>query len=139
MARRLNGHLKKSEIRKLNDFLLSEQERIVNKQLTKKFDFTLKSQSENKDDVDSANNNILASNALRFSNRDALFLKKIKKALKKFEIEEYGMCEECGCAINFQRLMARPTSEMCIGCKEESERIEGQSIRSSSSVTQKRL
>jgi DnaK suppressor protein len=36
------------------------------------------------------------------------------------------MCDDCGGEISFTRLLARPTSEMCIICKEESEREESQ-------------
>lgn len=127
MARRLNAHLKKTEIKTLKNKLLAEEERIVNKQLSKKIEFKLNSRSENKDDVDSANDNILVSTDLRFSNRELLYLKKIRKAITKTDSEEYGMCIECGDEINFSRLFARPTSDLCILCKEESERAENQS------------
>lgn len=127
MAKRLNGHLKKTEIKTLKNKLLAEEERIVNKQLTNKFEFKMKSTSENKDDVDSANDNILVSTDLRFSNRELFYLKKIRKAITKTETDEYGMCVDCGSEIGFSRLFARPTSELCIVCKEESEKAENQS------------
>ncbi len=127
MAKRLNAHLKKTEIKKLKNKLLAEEERIVNKQLSKKIEFKLNSPGENKDDVDSANDNILVSTDLRFSNRELLYLKKIRKAISKVDSEEYGMCTECGDNISFSRLWARPTSDLCIVCKEESERAEHQS------------
>lgn len=79
---------------------------------------------ESKDSVDSANDNILVSTSLRFSNREALYLKKIQKALKKIDSEEFGSCDDCGALISFQRLLARPTSDLCIECKEESEMSE---------------
>jgi DnaK suppressor protein len=65
---------------------------------------------------------------LRFRNREVFYAKKIDKALKKFEMEEFGMCSDCGEWIRFERLMARPTAEMCIQCKEESERDESNSF-----------
>ncbi len=126
MAKRLNVHLKKTEIKKLKNKLLAEEERIVNKQLSKKAEFKL-SPNENKDDVDSANDNILTSTDLRFSNRELLYLKKIRKAIEKTDTEEYGICTDCGADISFTRLWARPTSDLCIVCKEESERVEHQS------------
>ncbi len=126
MAKRLNGHLKKTDLKKLKNSLLAIEERIINKQLTKNVNFSIIQKSDNKDDVDSANNNILISNDLRFSNRERLYLKKVKNALKMIETDEYGMCTDCGSPINFVRLQARPTSELCISCKEENEREENQ-------------
>ncbi len=38
------------------------------------------------------------------------------------------MCVDCGASISFVRLQARPTSELCISCKEEAEREEHQSV-----------
>ena len=124
MGKRLNGHLKKSEIKEIKQILLAEEERIINKQLSKKIDFQLTDKGDNKDDVDSANNNILVSTDLRFSNRERLYLGKIKGAIRRVDSDEFGICECCGGEISFSRLKARPTSEMCIHCKEESEREE---------------
>ena len=134
MARRLNAHLKKTEIKKIKNELISIEERIINKQLAKKVQFSFSEKSDNKDDVDSANNNILISNDLRFSNRERLYLKKVKDALSRIESDEFGMCTDCGSEINFVRLQARPTSELCISCKEESERDENNRGRVSKSL-----
>ena len=81
-----------------------------------------------RDEVDSANDNILLAADMRFSNRESLYYKKIVKTLTKVETEQYGMCDECGDPITYTRLIARPTSEMCILCKEESEREENQNF-----------
>jgi DnaK suppressor protein len=55
-------------------------------------------------------------------------VKKIDKALKKFDNNEFGLCDECGTWIKFERLLARPTADLCILCKEESERDESNNI-----------
>ena len=73
------------------------------------------------------------SHNLRFKNRNAILAKKIKKSLKKFELGEYGLCNECGEWIRYERLLARPMAEECIVCKEESERGENRQLPSSSS------
>jgi DnaK suppressor protein len=122
--KRLNAHLSKNDLKVLKDILMFQKERIINTQMSKKIQFSL--QNENKDEVDSANDNILVSTDLRFSNREMLYLKKIQKSLNFIENEEFGMCQECGAEISMQRLKARPTSDMCINCKEESERSEHQ-------------
>ncbi len=128
MAVRLNSHLSDKQITALRDKLMSEAERIrVNFQL-KKQEYEANSITGAKDEVDSANDNILLAADMRFSNRESLYYKKIMKTLSKIETEQYGMCDDCGDPITYTRLMARPTSEMCILCKEESEREENQNF-----------
>lgn len=76
------------------------------------------------------------SHNLRFKNRNAILAKKIKKSLKKFDLGEYGLCNECGEWIRYERLLARPMAEECIVCKEESERGENRSHTTSSTFQQ---
>lgn len=124
--KRLNGHLTQKQLDFLKDKILAEIERIQNKTLAERIQFSDGVSSG--DEVDSANDNIIKHSELRFATRETLYLKKLKKTLKVVDSEEYGICEECGAEINFQRLSARPTSSMCIGCKEESERDELQNF-----------
>ena len=124
----LNSHLSDKQIRALKDKLLAETERIKTNFQLKKQEYETSAVSGAKDEVDSANDNILLAADMRFSNRESLYFKKIMKTLSKMETEAYGMCDECGDPITFTRLIARPTSEMCILCKEESEREENQNF-----------
>lgn len=126
-SKKLYNHLAMSEVNELKEKLQQDQERIIYSQSDKKVDGAA-SYTETKDEVDSANEDILLSTHLRFSNRENFYLKKIRKAIAKIENGEYGLCEECGSEISLARLQARPTSEMCIGCKEESEKAESQNI-----------
>jgi DnaK suppressor protein len=128
MSVRLNSHLSEKQIESLKDKLLAEAERIRSNFQIKKEEYENTSTSGAKDEVDSANDNILLAADMRFSNRESLYFKKIMKTLSKVETEQYGMCDECGEAITYTRLLARPTSEMCILCKEESEREENQNF-----------
>ncbi len=129
MAVRLNNHLTKAQLKTLKDKLMEDAERIRSNFLVKKQEYENTEVSGGaKDEVDSANDNILLSADMRFSNRENLYYKKVMKALSKIETENYGMCDECGGEISFQRLLARPTSEMCIICKEESEKEENQNF-----------
>lgn len=123
---RLNKHLSKAQLGALKEKLQSEVERIRNNFTIKKAEYETASLAGAKDEVDAANDNILLSADMRFSNREALYLKKVIKSLAKVDSEQYGMCDDCGGEILFPRLMARPTSEMCIICKEESEKEESQ-------------
>lgn len=58
----------------------------------------------------------------RMEARKSLYLKKIGRALEKMETGNFGFCEECGDEIQLKRLLARPMTNYCIGCKEEHER-----------------
>lgn len=128
MSVRLNSHLSDKQIAALRDKLLAEAERIRTNFQLKKNEYENSSATGAKDEVDSANDNILLAADMRFSNRESLYYKKIMKTLSKVETEQYGMCDECGDPITYTRLIARPTSEMCILCKEESEREESQNF-----------
>ncbi len=128
MSVRLNSHLSEKQITALKDKLLAEAERIKTNFQLKKQEYLTSAVSGAKDEVDSANDNILLAADMRFSNRESLYFKKIMKTLSKMETESYGICDECGDPITYTRLIARPTSEMCILCKEESEREENQNF-----------
>jgi DnaK suppressor protein len=128
MSVRLNSHLSDKQLAELRDRLMGEAERIRTNFQLKKHEYEHNSITGAKDEVDSANDNILLAADMRFSNRESLYYKKIMKTLSKVESDQYGMCDECGDPITYSRLIARPTSEMCILCKEESEREENQNF-----------
>ncbi len=128
MSVRLNSHLSDKQLVALKDKLMGEAERIRTNFQLKKAEYESNSITGAKDEVDSANDNILLAADMRFSNRESLYYKKIMKTLSKIESDQYGMCDECGEPITYSRLIARPTSEMCILCKEESEREESQNF-----------
>jgi DnaK suppressor protein len=79
---------------------------------------------ELRDTVDEANSNIQASHDLRMKNRELFYYKKLNQTLRRIEKGTVGICKECDGEINYERIMARPTAEMCISCKEESEMAE---------------
>jgi len=54
---------------------------------------------------------------LRARDRERKLIKKIDKTLQLIEDEEYGWCESCGVEIGIRRLEARPTPDLCVGCK----------------------
>jgi DnaK suppressor protein len=85
------------------------------------------------DEVEQSITDYNNSHLLRFRNREVFYVKKIEKALKKFDLNEFGLCDDCGCWIKYERLLARPTADLCIICKEESERDEFNNITSKQS------
>lgn len=115
--------LTKKQKNEIKDFLLAEQERLRTVFAIDEERYQLKT-DDRKDEVDQASADYERSQQLRFRNRDLFYAKKINKSLEKMAEDEYGICDECGCDIKFERLKARPTAEMCISCKDESEREE---------------
>lgn len=111
--------LKNKLIEEKNSLVFSDQVNAANIELSK---------PEGSDEVEQSITDYTNSHLLRFRNREVFYAKKIEKALKKFDMDEYGLCNDCGDWIRFERLLARPTAEMCIQCKEESERDESSSF-----------
>lgn len=124
---RKNVHLTKTQLKELKEIILAERERIQNKLNFQSPKKSMSASDSGRDEVDSANDDILRHSELRFATREALYLKKILKTVDLMDSPDYGGCEECGQGISFTRLKARPTSTMCITCKEESERDEQKS------------
>ncbi len=125
---RRKNHLTKKQLKELNEKVLAERERIQNKLNFDAPHKKMTATNSGRDEVDAANDDILRHSELRFATRESLYLKKLLKTLDLMESSEYGDCEDCGEHISFTRLLARPTSTMCIGCKEDAERSEMQSV-----------
>lgn len=125
MAEKIKA-LTKKQLDTLKNKLLEEKESLVfNESKAAELDLAL---LQGGDDVEQSITDYNNSHQLRFRNREVFYAKKIDKALKKFDVNEFGLCTDCGSWIKFERLMARPTAEMCIQCKEESERDESSSF-----------
>ncbi|MFP5385430.1 MAG: TraR/DksA family transcriptional regulator [Bacteriovoracia bacterium] len=120
-----NRPLTKKQLETLKNMLLEEKKSLVMNAQRSELDLALLNGG---DDVEQSISDYNNSHQLRFRNREVFYAKKVDKALKKFDSNEYGLCSECDCWIKFERLMARPTAEMCILCKEESERDESSSF-----------
>jgi len=76
------------------------------------------------DEVDMTSSELETSMRMRLRNREALFLKKIDESLTRINDGTFGLCESCSEDIDVKRLLARPTTTMCVNCKEQSERRE---------------
>ena len=76
------------------------------------------------DEADQANFMEERNRQLRMRDRDRKLINKIRETLHKIDIGEYGVCESCGCDIDFERLKLRPVASLCIECKQEAEERE---------------
>jgi len=115
--------LTKKQLETLRLNLLAEKQALVFTEQGAALDLSL-THPEGSDEVEQSISDYTNSHLLRFRNRESFYAKKIDKALKKFELNEFGLCSDCGTWIKFERLLARPTAELCIHCKEEAERDE---------------
>lgn len=57
---------------------------------------------------------------LASSEQDTLY--EIDEALQRIDMNSYGVCEMCGCAIEKARLDAMPYARMCVKCKAQAEK-----------------
>lgn len=76
------------------------------------------------DEVDTTASELEATMKIRLRNRETLFLKKIDESLRKIQAGTFGVCEDCEDEIELKRLEARPTSTLCVSCKEMQEHQE---------------
>ena len=58
---------------------------------------------------------------LRIRDRERKLAKKLREALQRIDDGTFGICEVCGKDISEKRLMARPITTLCIGCKTKQE------------------
>jgi len=119
--------LTKKQLVELKDKIQAERERVLTKLAIDEEMFVIKTE-DRADEIDQATADYQRSQMLRFRNRDAFYAKKLKQALGKIDEEDYGCCEECDSPITFKRLLARPTAQLCILCKDEAEKEESSNI-----------
>src|SRR3989442_13451794 len=69
-----------------------------------------------RDSIDESMEEELFSTELRLRDREKFLLGKILGALERLEHRTIDECEDCGEAIGFKRLLARPVTTLCIDC-----------------------
>lgn len=55
-------------------------------------------------------------------------LKRVERALAKFDNGSYGYCENCGKPIDFARLKALPDARFCLHCQRQRETMGGRNL-----------
>ncbi len=61
----------------------------------------------------------------RLTHLDAADLTRIDRALELMDEGSYGLCDECGCHIPFERLKIEPMTQHCVTCKSRWEQKQG--------------
>ena len=128
MAPVKNKPLTKTQLNQLKKKLQEERASLLFSGKVSAEELGLSTTEDVNDEVDAAVADYEGSHLLRFRNREIFYAKKLEKALKAIESGDYGQCQDCSEMIKFERLLARPTAEMCIQCKEEAEREESSNI-----------
>ncbi len=116
-------HLTEDQIRELKGALITMRERLIasaQEQIRDPSNVTF----EGGDEIDRADLEGERYLTFRIKGREAKLIHKIDYALMKMESGTYGVCENCGAEIPFERLKARPVTTMCIECKELEEELE---------------
>lgn len=83
-------------------------------------------QQKTPDPADRATREETQSLELRTRERERKHVKTIHAALLRIEHGDYGYCEETGEPIGLARLLARPTTKLCLEAQERHERRERQ-------------
>ncbi len=76
------------------------------------------------DETDLCSSELESSMKMRLRHREALFLRKVNEAISRIQEGTFGECSSCSEEIELKRLEARPTTTLCIACKEDEERLE---------------
>jgi DnaK suppressor protein len=102
-------------LKEIKERLLAERETLLNK--LKDNDLSV-DDSETPDPVDLAVRNYSKNVMLAVSENETRQLMLIDEALRRFDDEEYGLCQNCEKEINPKRLAAIPWARYCLNCQE---------------------
>lgn len=119
--------LSQEQTEKLREQLLSDRQRLLDSAHSA-LSFTMDRDRDRigRDSLDESTEEEMYSTRLRLHDREKYLLAKIDAALERLDRGEIDECEDCSEVIGFERLMARPVTTLCIGCKAERERTEGE-------------
>jgi len=106
---------------KFIQILNEAKERILNSQLMGSRDDLEISSDDLADESDLASSIINQSVTTNIRDREVRDLKMIEEAMARLHEGTFFECDECGDAIEEKRLIALPTTKLCISCAEESE------------------
>ena len=118
-------HLTPDQLKELKELLICRRDETL-KRLNHLLEEKLLASSDVGDEIDSADLEMERLRLIRLRERETRYLKKVEYALTKMENGTYGICENCGKPISYERLKARPVAIYCIECKKKLEIEEGE-------------
>ncbi len=116
-------HLTEEQIKEIKRMLMTMKEKLLRsaeEQIKDPSNVTF----EGGDEIDRADIESDRFITFRIKGREVKLIHKIDYALMKIEMGTYGICENCGAEIPYERLKARPVTTMCIKCKKLEEEME---------------
>lgn len=113
------------QAQQVRDVLTAQRQRILEKAESALGTAMARDQERvGRDSIDESVAEELYSLELRLHDREAQQLARIDAALARLEAGEIDECEDCDEPIAFRRLLARPTTTLCVPCKEDQEEAE---------------
>lgn len=112
------------KISKFKKILLEEQQRILNNTKNSMTNELNISSDDLSDETDLAASTIAQNLVFKLRDRERHLMSKISEALARIDDGIFGICIDCEEPIEPRRLEARPSTTMCIACKERQERQE---------------
>jgi DnaK suppressor protein len=122
--------MSKKFINQLTDRLKDRREYLLREVKLRLKEFKNSGTNRFSDTADIASNQIEDEIVMSIAQGEAKEIEQIDNALIKVKKGKYGICENCGKSISKQRIMAIPFVNLCIKCKEDEERYEGNEIGS---------
>ena len=116
-------HLSKEQVEEIRDSLIELRNKLL-ESASEQIRDPSNVAFEGGDEIDRADLEEERYLTFRIKGREATLIHKIDYALMKIESGTYGICENCGAQIPFERLKARPVTTMCFECKELEEEEE---------------
>ena len=106
--------------------MLHQNKEVVRQQLLTKLEDLTRRDSRDElirercnDPMDQMQNRFEMDLTISVINNDWQTRKAVQTALKLLEIDEYGICQDCGGEINPKRLEAIPWTTLCVYCQDE--------------------
>ncbi len=106
--------------------ILPESKEVVRQQLLTKLEDLSQRDSRDElirdrcnDPMDQMQNRFEMDLTISVINNDWETRKAVETALKLLDIDEYGICQDCGAEINPKRLEAIPWTTLCVYCQHE--------------------
>ncbi len=109
---------------KYRKVLLEEKQRILNNTKNALQNEIVISTDDLADETDLASSEVNQNLIFKLRDRERQLLSKIDESLARIDDGTFGTCEDCEENIEPRRMEARPTSTLCIACKEKQEHRE---------------
>jgi DnaK suppressor protein len=117
--------MKKEQLEQIKKILIDWRNEIIESQKKAVIDMAKEGEEQIfPDPTDRATYEEDRARVLKIKDRELKLLHKIEDTLRRIDSGEYGICKECGTEIPFERLLARPVTDLCIECKTEQEEKE---------------